>query len=506
MSAAFQPALAGVFSLKTDSCQNKKSEDQIRQIRRDFYVSNVKKYLERLSSWDAVAFFISVLAFGGAVLAMVLQDNDWYYPLHMTLVQYYRRDDMPPAVTEFVAEINQCANHKITLDGGPTAEWSGQQFDMLYYPHPSGSFSPWPATISVLALTCVMVLLRWMLSVNGIGIPLYLPVGPCFFRWLEYLITSPIMIVIIAVAAGVRQVPTLTLLGVVQAVLIMMGYLTELLIGELWDEYFYLLLAEVDQDVNVAVAQVVMSASVRSSGTPQFNDSVSSSRSSKSEQQTLDQEEEGSDTDESVGEREVWARLPGAWMLHKLLVPAYNVDVLTHVNSICAFEYKSRQPLLEFRLIVSLFISWLAFAVQWWIIISALGNATATFNACSNSDLQVPGIVTAFVWIEAFLFALFGIVQTWQMLQAWMICKHGLEDLQDQAVSQASSNDDIQQALIKNSSSSFDKLKKNVQTYHKKFTYNFLRATLYYTWLNTIAKLFLGICIIIISTDLSSGN
>ena len=76
----------------------------------------------------------------------------------------------------------------------------------------------------------VSVLFQWWRAWNYGN--RFQPVGPDALRWFEYLLSSPLMLIIVAMSVMIRDVSTIVLLVFLQMALIVMGYMLEFMIDD----------------------------------------------------------------------------------------------------------------------------------------------------------------------------------------------------------------------------------------------------------------------------------
>lgn len=102
---------------------------------------------------------------------------------------------------------------------------------------PSTSLSVWGMLMAVLVITMLFEMyragefLKVILSTDLSFLPEILKydpkAGPDLSRWLEYALTSPWQVIIVAISFHIREAPLLLMLGLLQALLVLMGYAIE---------------------------------------------------------------------------------------------------------------------------------------------------------------------------------------------------------------------------------------------------------------------------------------
>ena len=486
------------LNVNNKQCKTSEAEEQLAdEESRKLYEKYVFPRLHALKTIDTVGSVLSATLFVFAVVFCVSQANDgvqWYYPLHSSLVQYYETETEPAALTDIVSELNQCTGNEITTDAGPVAIWGGRQFKTLHYPHAAGNFGPWPFTLYVLAVTAIFITFRWMLAVGSM-LELYIPADVDLFRWLEYLLTSPVMIVIIATAAGVRDVGSLALLGVTQALLILCGYTIESGVSDMWQNYGFIISAKangvIDDSSNPIVYRGVTQdhhARKPTKAGPKAGSSTADGNDVKAHQRVLLE----------------------AHLIHNFFVQRISTSALSKKwGDLCDYRTKSVLPLIKFRIAVFLIVAWVAFAMQWWVILTAVNRLVSTFNECSSAsgELAVPAFVTPLVWIEMILFASFGLVQTWQVLESTIVVSKN-EDQIGEELNRRTGEDSGAEASLLNSVDEENGagMVNNYKIFYRLHVNSFLTATYAYTILNIAAKGVLGFFIIAISLDMTPDD
>lgn len=485
--------------LNNDTCKTSKAEEQLADDElRKLYEKHVFPRLHALKTIDTVGSVLSVTLFVFAVVFCVSQANDgvqWYYPLHSSLVQYYETETEPAALTDIVSELNQCTGNEITTDAGPVAIWGGRQFKTLHYPHAAGNFGPWPFTLYVLAVTAIFMTLRWMLAVGSI-LELYIPADVDLFRWIEYLLTSPVMIVIIATAAGVRDVGSLALLGVTQALLILCGYTIESGVSDMWQNYGFIISAKANGVIDDSSKPPVLSGATQGKDRALYSTIRARPTSGSST----------TDVNDIATHQRV---LLEAHLIHNFFIQRISPSALSKKwGDLCDYKTKSVLPLIKFRIAVFLIVAWVAFAMQWWVILTAVTRLVSTFNECSSAsgELAVPAFVTPLVWIEMILFASFGLVQTWQVLESTIVVSKEEGQIGEELMKSEEESGAKASLLPPGDTEKGGGMVDNYKTFYRLHVTSFLTATYAYTILNIAAKGVLGFFIIAISLDMTPDD
>ena len=105
--------------------------------------------------------------------------------------------------------------------------WDGEAYSGMDVPINAYRVSLWSL---LLWIYLVSVLFQWWRAWNYETT--FRPVGPEPMRWLEYLLSSPLMLMIVAMSAMIRDATTVVLLVFLQVALIMLGYMLEIMIDE----------------------------------------------------------------------------------------------------------------------------------------------------------------------------------------------------------------------------------------------------------------------------------
>ena len=188
----------------------------------------------------------------------------------------------------------------------------------------------------------------------------YRPNGPDFARWVEYALTSPLQIIIVAGSVWIRDRSTLYALGVAQANMIMNGYILEGLLEKMY----------------------------------RFN---------------------------------IWS--------------VYRKDNPASCPGFCKETAKTKHNERRNQAMFVLTFAWVAFVGIWFTIISQFNRQMSMAGKCDQCEVQPAGTCTSFDYCElvgstcqgrneipdvvpyiigtqCLFFALFGVVQSWQLMQA----------------------------------------------------------------------------------------
>jgi len=84
--------------------------------------------------------------------------------------------------------------------------------------------------------------------------------------------------------------------------------------------------------------------------------------------------------------------------------------------------YKSTKMKIgkKFKLLCLLFCAWLCFTIIWVVFINQFNAVKQNFNTCDAHIQKFPTEVTMLVWGQFFSFLMFGVVQTWQVIDAFL--------------------------------------------------------------------------------------
>ena len=401
--------------------------------------------------------------------------------------------------------------------------WESDAFSIAVYAHADTTMSPWPFTIAILWITFAFSLFRYAMWTL---LHLYDPDGPQFFRWFEYVLSSPLMIVIIAVAAGVRDVWTVAALAGLQALLIMCGYLIETLVDDLWACYFYKLVAvvlgvELEELANhdghtVSEETDDTAPSLGRAGAGLTEMSRTTVMGARQGQVNRANSESGYDSIPLLPPSPANSRAPSqcgevagsskgnvepsnALYMMYLMFESHDARPYTRkgmIGSACAFKYESGRKLVLFRLLITLLASWVAFIIIWGIILGAFNSAVNNYNDCLGSGQgKVPQEITTLVWSQLILFALFGANSLWQVYQAYKHLDGNPEIMAKISNLQSNQKDKY----------SFRDVKATYLMWYENYLDNWYRATEYYEILNIISKSFLAIAILQISANSGSS-
>jgi hypothetical protein len=189
----------------------------------------------------------------------------------------------------------------------------------------------------------------------------YNPTGPDVGRWIEYALTSPWQVVIVAVNVGIDDFRFLAILWNLQCVMMLQGFLIELCIDKIWEaeiEYFALLCNAKPAAPNTPIKN--------------GNSSIAPSTASRSDKY--------------------------------------------HVQAMAAPEdMQSRQDRITFLYRVSISVSlgvWIAHVTLWLVLILEFMNTTSSFEDCFQTG--PPPFVQYLLILQCLLFTTFGLTQGWQ--------------------------------------------------------------------------------------------
>jgi len=147
------------------------------------------------------------------------------YVVHADLAASDHRNDLALAVQTSVSALESalvdfCPNGTHTLYNS-TRFWDEKQYSGTAVIHPYGSFSPWVVLMWIFAVSFVFQGFRaW--SYWG-----YDSRKPDFWRWLEYALTAPFQILLIATSVFIQERGHVMSLMGLQGALVMMGFLNE---------------------------------------------------------------------------------------------------------------------------------------------------------------------------------------------------------------------------------------------------------------------------------------
>lgn len=131
---------------------------------------------------------------------------------------------------------DQCEN-KLGFDKMYTEQWDDRNFYIMDTVMNSYTLNLWG--ILIIIYLCSFLFQTWRVYEYGNE---YRPVQPDGLRWVEYGITSPLMLAVIAVSAGIRSVSLFVVLIFIQLALIVFGYMLEILQDDYvtWIKYRFL--------------------------------------------------------------------------------------------------------------------------------------------------------------------------------------------------------------------------------------------------------------------------
>lgn len=204
------------------------------------WTAYASKHLDKCSCIHLVTFFI--------VLIFVIVTGIWWdrYPLtrvDLTYSIYVFEGPGGAGVQAVDALANYVKGDFCSLDDDGEARFKPASL-ALYNRNalpvqldPSTSLSVWGMLMAVLVITMLFEMyragefLKEIISRDLSFLPEILKydpkAGPDLSRWLEYALTSPWQVIIVAVSFHIREAPLLLMLGMLQALLVLMGYAIE---------------------------------------------------------------------------------------------------------------------------------------------------------------------------------------------------------------------------------------------------------------------------------------
>ena len=119
--------------------------------------------------------------------------------------------------------------------------WSNATYEGTAFIHPAGSFNPWVLLLCVFALSFAFQFsrLKQLQDVSELGsvqrfvfrfnkyLANYEPLRPDYWRWLEYTLTSPLQVVLIAVSVMLKERSQIASLAGLQAGHVLLGFMNE---------------------------------------------------------------------------------------------------------------------------------------------------------------------------------------------------------------------------------------------------------------------------------------
>lgn len=228
----------------------------------------------------------------------------------------------------------------------------------------------------------------------------YRPTGPDFGRWVEYLLTSPLQIFIIAISVLVRDTFLLVTLTFLQASLILLGYLLELCIQDYVDLLRFQCFANhLKKQFGLATKH-----SLRSE-TPLMKNISSQDENTKKLLQMIGifmNEEDDPELDDAG-------------------------ETTTDLQSLTLDAIRQRNLLMWQKIRVScvFLFSWSVWGVIFTLLLGRLSRQGHIIADCYNDKASpdrasIPGIVWGIVITQAFLFACFGINLSVLWIRIWL--------------------------------------------------------------------------------------
>ena len=492
-------SIAGEFMIDFVGGNGKRSEKD-EEITKDFTQlkkSSVIQPLQRLAFVDMINTGITFALVLVAMLIWLNSGTTVQYAIYYSAGRFYMKDsEQWEAATAWKNHVEACTDDSLYVEDGVSTTWNGVSYPLLFATMSAGHVSPWPITMVVLIFTFLFSLMRVLFSENGLF--LYEPTGPDFFRWIEYFITSPLILLLVALVSGIRDVYVLTLIVAAQATMVILGYLLELLISQAWDVLYHRIHADAqaisDEGNKNRIRKQRCGSAQSGTSTPASQGSTVQARSDKSSECDDNFQEQIMEAAQEIGPDFM---LLLSHMKDHISDKAYFNAMVT----LCSFKVKKQLPWILFKIFMVWAIAWLTFVLIWVVIMGAFRQQASVFdNKCtpkppSNSEdpVEVPFIAYVFAYGQLILFALFGVASTVHVVGMWISVRRD-------AVKTDNDERDLEKRLREHGGKQL--LQDYIllyKDYYKDRVHNFINVTWFYTILNVAAKALLAICIIFIS-------
>lgn len=267
---------------------------------------------------------------------------------------------------------DQCKSN-YGLDLVFTEQWNDQTLRIVDTTMNSYKINMW-AILIVIYLTSFLFQ-AWRVYEYGKE---YRPLGPDGLRWIEYGITSPLMLGIITISAGIRSINVFVLLIFVQVALIAFGYMLELLQNDYitWSKYRFL---------------ADKTGFSQNSSVLQMNLNMESNGDGDSETEPLKSANESVVLDDFID------------VISKSGCGNSNFNLLGSIGKISS----SKRFVIDFLY----FIAFTLCGVTWTVILVHLTRFSYTQNDCQASSIsKIPFIVWFIVISQMLFFFAFGAV------------------------------------------------------------------------------------------------
>lgn len=232
----------------------------------------------------------------------------------------------------------------------------------------------------------------------------YRPLGPDVGRWVEYAITSPLMIMVIAISAGIREVSLIVCLLFMQLVLIFFGYVLEFFQEDFltWKKYnlFSHLVGKHGTDLNT------MNFGKRHHGSSlKINFAGATSHETKGLMDDDDHVEPHNEPSKDSKNRPAPATVDDFLEKISEQTSCGNFSLFSNITEVV----NSRRAAISLVYLLA-FTLW---GVMWTVIVVHLIRSDYILDDCSESPQKMPTIVYVIVFGQCAMFFLFGAISAY---------------------------------------------------------------------------------------------
>lgn len=455
--------------------------DEYAKTAAEWQSSRMSAYKEKFKNMYTILWVSCLISFAFAITGSIFYGtNDGAYNLKYEL--YFPRNFYFSNEREWVVNFTNGINDIFGTCKSESkmstqqASWGGNTYTVTTVPSYYAQWSPWVFTLLVLWITFAFSGLRCLFYNME---ALWYPDGPCFWRWLEYAITSPQIIVVLAMGSGVRDIGTVAGLAGAQALLVLLGYLLEVQIEALYrTQYWRLLAAAQDENLltlahnrNSACNAPILTEERVATHSRELQNGSPPSLPARSRSSSVIQQQDGTTQtlasranpvhvfhfsgtsqmlkfgspseagySESTSVRDFYRndnlltqRISDelksnpdnrSLLIALLSTPVERTKFNQHMSTFlmntnpCDLDFTNSIPLYYLRILLIHLFCWLCFIIIWGVIGMSFDASTRQFG-CSNANTELPGAVGFLFVTQIICFGIYGLLAVWQFLTTY---------------------------------------------------------------------------------------
>lgn len=375
--------------------------------------------------------------------------------------------------------MNICGSTDLKIYTG-VVEWNDRPFTIHPSPVQYGKWEPYSITSAALWVTAAFALLRFVGWWVG---SLMFPDAPYYLRWFEYAITSPLIVIVVALGVGIRDISTLAALAAGQGMLVLVGYLLEKEIETILRTRYWRIFAMTES--------IIASKEDQTGGTR-----ITRSGTSQRQYQSRRQE----DTESLLGDRKPTTKeqvqdilAQGDHEADALIIALMTTQIdpqslwttMSETLNLCQINFSAKRGVAGFKILSMHILAWLAFAAIWATLIAQFQSSVNSFTCDADPKVggEMPPAIAALLWIQMVCFALYGVVAVVQFIYAWSKTSKG------RGTDRESSNSNVPLTTMWERYTTYMEMREDTYMY----------ASIAYEFLNLFSKATLGVCVMVVS-------